>query len=313
MTGSGTELDPYVIWDVTDLQSMKDDLNAYYELGQDIDASATTTWNWDAGRSVYEGFAPVGTFAGDFDGKYYKITDLYINRDFDGSNAYVGLFSNLSGTATSVYILDADIKVYQSSSYTILAGILAGLIQNDIERIFTSGSVYAEWTSTHSVVNGVGGVVGQSEYAASLSQCVSLADIEFVHTQNDEVRVGGLIGWHGGGSEVLNCYARGSVTADSGTATMSSIGGFAGVSYEATITNVYSTGLITTGASFPDDRSGGLVGVDYLDTCNNNFWDTTTSGEVDSACGTGKSTTYMTAISTFTDAGWDFDTIWSSL
>ena len=45
MTGSGTLADPYVIWDVNDLQAMKDNLNAYYELANDIDASRPE-WSW---------------------------------------------------------------------------------------------------------------------------------------------------------------------------------------------------------------------------------------------------------------------------
>lgn len=49
MTGSGTQADPYIISDVDDLQAMSDDLTAYYELGGDIDASATTGWNGGAG------------------------------------------------------------------------------------------------------------------------------------------------------------------------------------------------------------------------------------------------------------------------
>ncbi|MBA7667142.1 hypothetical protein ES703_75227 [subsurface metagenome] len=53
MTGSGTLLDPYVIYDVNDLQAMENDLAAYYELGQDIDASATLGWGG-------LGFNPVG-------------------------------------------------------------------------------------------------------------------------------------------------------------------------------------------------------------------------------------------------------------
>lgn len=45
MTGTGTELDPYIIEDVDDLQDMNLDLTAYYELANDIDASLTATWN----------------------------------------------------------------------------------------------------------------------------------------------------------------------------------------------------------------------------------------------------------------------------
>ncbi|GAI94379.1 unnamed protein product, partial [marine sediment metagenome] len=38
MTGSGTALDPYIISNVVDLQAMKDHLDSYYELANDIDA-----------------------------------------------------------------------------------------------------------------------------------------------------------------------------------------------------------------------------------------------------------------------------------
>jgi hypothetical protein len=44
MTGSGTALDPYVIWDIADLQSLRTRDAAYYKLGSDIDASATPGW-----------------------------------------------------------------------------------------------------------------------------------------------------------------------------------------------------------------------------------------------------------------------------
>ena len=52
-TGSGTEIDPYVITTVEQLQEMNDDLDAHYVLGNDIDAGATATWNDGAG------FAPI--------------------------------------------------------------------------------------------------------------------------------------------------------------------------------------------------------------------------------------------------------------
>ncbi len=54
MTGSGTQADPYIISDVDDLQAMENNLGAYYELANDIDASATVGWNGG------EGFRPVG-------------------------------------------------------------------------------------------------------------------------------------------------------------------------------------------------------------------------------------------------------------
>lgn len=49
MTGSGTLADPFVIWDVNDLQAVREHDAAYFELGADIDASATAAWFGGAG------------------------------------------------------------------------------------------------------------------------------------------------------------------------------------------------------------------------------------------------------------------------
>ena len=50
MTGSGTVGDPYVIYNVTDLQDMSNDVTAYYSLNNSIDATNTSSWNGGAGR-----------------------------------------------------------------------------------------------------------------------------------------------------------------------------------------------------------------------------------------------------------------------
>lgn len=47
--GSGTETDPYIITNVNELQEMNDDLDACYELANDIDASDIRYWNGKAG------------------------------------------------------------------------------------------------------------------------------------------------------------------------------------------------------------------------------------------------------------------------
>ena len=116
--------------------------------------------------------------------------------------------------------------------------------------------------------------------------------------------VGGFIGQLASGtsSVVTNCYARGSVTGDD------QVGGFVGLNYfqvSNTIDNCYSTGLVTGNTNV-----GGFCGIDD-NTITNCFWDTETSGQATSDGGTGKTTTQMKTQSTFTDAGWDFTTIWS--
>lgn len=72
MTGSGTIGDPYIIYDVDDLQAMKNDLTAYYELNSDINAIDTELWNGG------KGFEPIGCGIG-------SIGELYLVPDSDVS------------------------------------------------------------------------------------------------------------------------------------------------------------------------------------------------------------------------------------
>lgn len=53
-TGSGTEQDPYIITNVYELQQINSELDACYELANDIDASDIRYWNDKAG------FIPIG-------------------------------------------------------------------------------------------------------------------------------------------------------------------------------------------------------------------------------------------------------------
>jgi len=53
MSGTGTPEDPYIITDIYELQAMQLDPEAYFELGNDIDASDAVDWNGG------EGFAPI--------------------------------------------------------------------------------------------------------------------------------------------------------------------------------------------------------------------------------------------------------------
>ncbi|MCK5460878.1 hypothetical protein KAI58_02745, partial [Candidatus Gracilibacteria bacterium] len=81
-------------------------LDGDYILTQDIDCSATTGWNSG------QGFDPIGDhtnkFTGTFDGKNYKISNLYINRN---NKYYVGLFGYAlgSGELKNVEFVNVDI------------------------------------------------------------------------------------------------------------------------------------------------------------------------------------------------------------
>jgi hypothetical protein len=104
---------------------------------------------------------------------------------------------------------------------------------------------------------------------------------------------GGLVGCNEYGT-VGNCYSSGTVTGDS------SVGGLVGYNQHGTVGNCYSSGTVTG-----DSSVGGLVGNSLVGSVSNSFWDTETSEQLTSDGGTGKNTTEMHDIATFSGVGWD--------
>jgi len=133
----------------------------------------------------------------------------------------------------------------------------------------------------------VGGLVGHNQGAVSNSYVTGSVTGEGSY-------VGGLIGCINDAS-VTNSYSTGSMTGDSW------VGGLVGGGAWSTVSNSYSTASVTG-----DRNVGGLVGLDFYDlTVSNSFWDIQTSGQATSAGGTGKNTTEMQDITTFSGAGWN--------
>ena len=116
----------------TDLQGMNGALGGNYVLGADIDASATSTSNWNDGK----GFAPVGYFGnyftGTLDGLGHVIKKLTIkNPVASGGNAQdAGLFGSADGASIqNVGLTDVDISGTLNDEYLATGG-LAGYINS---------------------------------------------------------------------------------------------------------------------------------------------------------------------------------------
>lgn len=290
-SGSGTVGDPYIITTVTQLQEMKDGLTAHYALGNNIDASDTATWNEGAG------FEPIGTlgdnFAGTFDGRGYKISDLYMER----AN-YVGLFGCVgNGGVVENVELNATL-VYCENWVGALVGKNFGAVSNSYSTGFVDGNYY------------VGGLVGRNY--GTVSNCYSTSTVE--GSGND---VGALVGWNDG--TVSNSYSTGSVDGNdsvgglvgynpigatvsnsystSSTSGSSYVGGLVGWNHDGTVSNCYSIGTVS------GIDVGGLVGYNS-GTVGNSFWDNQTSGQATSDGGTGKTTENMKNVRTYTDTAW---------
>jgi len=383
MTGSGTLADPYVIWDVNDLQNINLNLTAYYELGQDIDAAATVGWNGGLGFDPvgnYSALNPDWAFRGNFDGKGCKITELFINRPLEEDVAlfgYTGLVGGYGGDARVIQNVGLEdcnitggdyavagligfndharaitncwvtgfITATSDPTYISLCAGLVGYTDWDVTDCYFSGTITLDDTANGSRARQNGGLIGLlgggtagvtrcystgklifngrpgfssrcweaggflgMNTGAPISQCYSTMNI----TLNDCERaveefwaVGGFVGDSGLGA-ITNCYARGSINAVGLFGSGDSIGGFAGWNNQ-TLTNCYSTGLVTTNAVA---HIGGFCGWNDGGTITDCFWDTETSGTLISDGGTGMTTAQMKDSATFISAGWGFGTIW---
>jgi hypothetical protein len=329
MTGTGTLLDPYVIWDVNDLQAMNLDLTAFYELGQNIDASATVGWNLGAG------FVPVGTlanpFRGNFNGRTLTITGLFINRP---GTQFVGLFGYISGaTVTALlyqnfnvtgqgctgaligYVFNAsDISYCLGSNITVVGNsnsvggligfVAAGVGLTYVRRCYVVAVNVTEITTATAIT---GGLIGQNSANGRVSECFSDGIVRGLDT------VGGLIGGNAG--IVTDCYSRVRVTGvDFGFPwNTQAVAGFVGATGTNIVSRSYSTGLVVILDSWVPGgiNNGGFAGQCGGGVCAISFWDVNTSGWLTSACGVGKTTAQMKDIATFLAAGWDFVKIWN--
>lgn len=219
-------------------------------------------------------------FNGNFDGQNFVIRNLNLNI----FNSNVGLFGVLESATISNLIIENAEVVGQD-----FTGILAGFSTGDIINCHVNGNV--------SGTNCIGLLNGYQSGKSTVSKCSANGLIE-----NGQY-AGGLIGFAMGNSEISNycvisdCYSRGNG--------VSYVGGISSDIKFTKVENCYST--LTSDS---DNSSNALFWVVYDADINNCFWSEEVSGMTDEE-GTGISEEAMHSISTFTDAGWDFNEIWA--
>ena len=285
--------------------------SAHYIQTANIDASSTS--GWFSGQ----GWDPIGNvttqFTGEYDGRRYTISNLFISRS---ATDYVGLFGSIDYAKISNVSL-TNVNISGKSN----VGALAGRVHRNSNVNNSNAQGIVAGTNSVGNVN-VGGLVGNLDITNTLSG--SFANVNVTGYRG----VGGLVG-NNNSSAVSTSYATGSVNAGeyfaggliggvlSGSITNSFatgsvsggtyVGGLVGVLQGSTISNSYSAGLVSGGSNV-----GGLIGNFFVSaTVTNSFWDTDTSSQPTSVRGTGKTNGEMKTQSTFTDAGWDFNSIWT--
>lgn len=213
MQGAGTQSNPYIISTPQDLNDIRNNLTAYYELANDID------------MSNFGNFVPIGKvspfFKGFFDGKGYKIKNLTINE----TTGYVGLFGNIANDSSYVKNLALeDCNISGGDIANWCGSISGGLNRGTIENCYATGTVKGKYM--------VGGLVGQFPYGTIKNSYTNVNVTGFA-------RVGGLVGYSTSVNSIVeNCYSIGIAThTEIGTAYPA--GGLIGNAIAITVINSY--------------------------------------------------------------------------
>lgn len=271
-------LEPLPISTCSELQDINTDLISNYVLQNNIDCSNTVTWNSGLG------FKPLGNatnpYLGRFDGNGYNIRDLHINRNTADN---VGPFSVLANGAKirNLKLKNANITGQDNT------GGFSGLLLNfsEILNADFEGSIIGR--------DNVGGVTGDIGENANIQTSSTQIMIE------GDNNVGGLAGLTAG--KITDSYSSGLITG------INNVGGLIGsLNATAVINRTYSYAQVI------GTITGGLVGNGNA-VVQNSFWDIESSNQSSSTEGTGKNTSQMQDIQTYTNtsttglnASWEF-------
>lgn len=282
-SGGGTEGNPYIIMTADQLYEVRNDLDAAYRLGADIDLDVPP---YNEGQGwIAIGDSELNPFIGTFDGNWHTIRNLFTTG---GNYDYVGLFGVLGDPADQAdpflvkNLLLEDVDV--DSPY--FSGGLAGLaFDGTVENCGVTGSV-AGFVR-------VGGLIGQVSTQTKISRCFMKGSVY------GSSFVGGLVGEMFSSGWILDSYALADVEA-----TSKNCGGLVGYGADAAIDTSYAAGLVTT-PSF----AGGVVGDGSNLFVEDSYYDEDVAGVSSNGWGTPKYTFEMKTQSTY--AGWDFADVWT--
>jgi hypothetical protein len=232
-TGTGTTVDPFLICNPLQLQSMSvhhiTNPGATYHLTQDIDLSSIVN------------FTPISNitnqFTGIFDGQNFTIHNLTINNN---ATSHQGLFGYvIGGNLTEIRNLRLS---YANVRGNAQSGSVIGLLNAIVRNVHSANA------TVDGFADGTGGIAGR------LSSTGAIYNSSFSGTiSGGGLYTGGIIGDSFGGTEVLRCKATGIITGNA------QVGGIIGRAASTPAQNSYWIGPITG-----TTEVGGLIGKGQL-------------------------------------------------
>ncbi len=242
----GDESEPYEIWSIEDLIDWSNNYNKYLNskiiLCRTLDFNSNLSYSNGMAlgcNSIEElkklltstygnGFISIENFSGIFDGQYYEIKNIYMNKD--GNSGFITYANNCT-----IQNLIISGKIEGSLS---VGGIISHSYGNTTVKNCGT-NINIKNTSSDPEARS-GGIVGIAENSTKIINCYNLGNIDGGNY------IGGIVGqfYNSPSSEVINCYNRGNVKNSSYVQ-----GGITGWWSGNTLQNCYNIGNTNEGDS----------------------------------------------------------------
>lgn len=285
-SGSGTQSDPYIITNRAELESIADDLTAYYQLANHIDLGGSSSpWT-----SIGTSNAP---FTGTLDGTGSTIANAYMTGQRYG---IIGIATS-DAVITKVAFQNVDISYTGLDLYAVAHGpspnslptisycTISGSLQNTQDGVYSIGrytNIHDCWVDVDIQCGldcGVGGV-----------NCINVCALGSIHVSPKYRNVGGIVGRPTAvGIQLSNCVAL-----------------YDSITYSGTDSSTV----------FDRDAQGRILGSvrllgsnNYASTSMQTSWSPTPSATGKDGLNVDPST-YHTQAFWQNALGWDFDTVW---
>lgn len=288
LSGSGTQSDPYLIANASDLALVSEKVNAadaayvsaYYKLTADIYMNDTTDiGSWGPEVQGVNNWTPIGSspdnpFKGHFDGDGHTIYGMYVYMNELSGPLYGGLFGYILGSTSNrtsvknLTIAQSYISLYnENTGYGtgwVQVGGIAGHAQYiDISNCAVDATIMGDGINSRD--NGAcGGILGRA-LGFTITNCVNVGSLSYRGGVIDEQgtannRIGGIVGVAANGT-IDSCYNAGNVSGIRGTGRVGGIIGRLGFggSPNVNISNCYNTGTLS--AEYAYAMVGGIVGT----------------------------------------------------
>lgn len=275
LTGEGTAASPILISNAEELKIFHDIVNGENNRQQNLAACATLTadivlndgtfdedGNYTPGPSgaALTEWTPMGNqyriaaYSGTFDGAGHTIQGLYCAA----TKNIVGLFGYTNGAV----IKDVKVTGYLRVIGDFVGSIVASAGSTSITGCVNAAVINASGISSYYA----GGIVASAHNTSTIRDCVNIGTLTCSIPSDNAEGAGGIAGCLTGNSVISNCSNLGIIMGICSNARYSgtnNIGGIAGSTWGATISDCYNVGLLTDTTNQTSARSpyvGGIAG-----------------------------------------------------